>query len=743
MAKKRQESTATKPATTRRTTTEREHDVERKRAQRKAASEIEIPACADRERRERLEANDVEWLRYYFGPGCGLANEDVFSYDFVPEQLDIIGAIGDAMRFGRDQSIAGSRGGGKTTIAERLGLKYVLQGACDYIVILAATGKMAEDIVEDLDGYITENERLLADYPEVCVPVRELEGAPQRANTQHARGIRHDNGQGYAGHRTAFSWCGRELVFPRVPGSPASGAIIATRGLDAAVRGLKKKGKRPKLAIVDDPDTEDTARSEEQARKLELRIDAAIGGLGGQKSPIGRVILTTLQSRTAVSFKLTDPKQKPTFRGRRYRWLVKPPERLDLWEEYMQLRIADLQRRDEAGVDLDTDCRRSHQFYLDRREQMDAGAVVGNPHRFDASILADGSQREVSSLQAYYNLVVKLGAEVVATEYDNDPPAETDNIDRVVLSAYHIQTNCLSGLDRFTVPDGTTLVTRAADVQKLGLHHVTIAWDENAAGAIIDYDFWPFVGTEGRAAKDCELLVLEGLWAWHAALQEQVLADATGKEWKVDLTLIDMGWKDEAWSGQPVQRFCAELGNRDWLPSKGIPSYRKPHDSKRMIVGDNWHVAWPNGLPICEMNSDAWKLKVHEGFLAERGASGALTVYNPPLVDGRPPRNAHLSYAKHVLAETYESRPAKGFKRPVIGWYHSGKPNHWFDATYAAICARSVRGLRSIPTPRPIAPKPVQPQPATATSRRESATNRQDATTQTMTRRRIDFRRRA
>ncbi|MCK8178230.1 hypothetical protein, partial [Erwinia amylovora] len=83
--------------------------------------------------------------------------------------------------------------------------------------------------------------------------------------------------------------------------SPAAGSIVDTRGLDAAVRGLKKKGKRPKLAIVDDPYTEDTARSEEQARKLEKRIDAAIGGLGGQRRSIGRVVLTTLQSRTAVS----------------------------------------------------------------------------------------------------------------------------------------------------------------------------------------------------------------------------------------------------------------------------------------------------------------------------------------------------------------------------------------------------------------------------------------------------------
>jgi len=93
----------------------------------------------------------------------------------------------------------------------------------------------------------------------------------------------------------------------------------------------------------------------------------------------------TLQRRDCVSAKFTDPTQKPSWKGRRFRFRIKPPDRIDLWKEYVELRQADFQ----AG---DSQARRSHQWYLDRREIMDAGAVVANPNRFNGDTLPDGSQ---------------------------------------------------------------------------------------------------------------------------------------------------------------------------------------------------------------------------------------------------------------------------------------------------------------------------------------------------------------
>jgi len=209
---------------------ERDRDTQRKRELRAASKEVQIPACEDPERRALLESDDTEWLRYYFA--------DLFWYPFTTQQLEMIEAIRNAILYGGDQSLAASRGEGKTKIFERMLLKYTLAGVVKFSVLFAATGLAAQDSLQSIMGEIETNKRLRADYPEVCVPVLGLENTPNRAHYQLLSGKRHDNGEPYQAVSSRFSWCGQEIVLPRVPGSPSSNAIIATRGLDAAVRGL-------------------------------------------------------------------------------------------------------------------------------------------------------------------------------------------------------------------------------------------------------------------------------------------------------------------------------------------------------------------------------------------------------------------------------------------------------------------------------------------------------------------------
>jgi hypothetical protein len=663
---------------------ERERDANRKRESRAAGKTVNVPVCADPERRKRLEANDEAWLLWYFGEDSG--SENPFTYEFTEQQKEMITAIRHAITRGEDQSIAASRGEGKTTYCQRMILKYTLQGVIKFAILFAATGSAAQDSLETIQTEIEFNDRLCADYPEVCVPVRALDNTPNRAHYQLVVGKRHDNGQPYDPTASSFSWCGQQIYLPKVPGSPSKGAIIATRGLDSEVRGVSKRGKRPDVAVIDDPDTQETIRNPEQADKLEKKIDRDIAALGSQTRSIGRVMLSTIQNRKCVSFKFTDPEQKQSWKPKRFRFLVKPPDRLDLWQEYIGLKQTDWVK----GTN------KAHEFYLANREVMDAGAIVGNVNRFTAA--------EVTALEFYYTQVARLGAEAVATEYDNDPAAD-ENTQRQVLTAYHIQNNCNSDLEKREVPDGTICITRAGDVQKLGLHHVTIAWNEEGAGSIIDYDFFEFL-TKGKKAADCELLILEGLHAWYAAQQEQPFMDVHGDLYDVDLTLIDQGWKDETWNAQPVQMFCAQVGINNYIPSKGQPNYRRPSDSDRIIIGDNWHISFQGGLPTVIMNADHWKHKVHDGLMLDGGQPGALTLHLPvKKEDGR--REKHMSYSKHILQEVWQTRPTKGFGGNRTGWFNIGqKPNHWFDATYAAICARSLCRISTLPPATPTAPPP-------------------------------------
>jgi hypothetical protein len=50
-----------------------------------------------------------------------------------------------------------------------------------------------------------------------------------------------------------------------------------------------------------------------------------------------------------------------------------------------------------------------------------------------------------------------------------------------------------------------------------------------------------------------------------------------------------------------------------------------------------------------------------------------------------------------------------GFKENRTGWWKSPKPNHYFDATYQAIVARSMRGIGVLETPALPTMPAVQP----------------------------------
>ncbi|MCH8840295.1 MAG: phage terminase large subunit family protein, partial [Planctomycetes bacterium] len=541
-----------------RATEKHQRDAERKRIQRQQDRLVIIPRCKDRDRREALEDSDVNWLYYYFSEKSGVP--DPFWYPFTNQHMAMIEGFGDAILHGGDQAVAASRSEGKTTILERLITKYTLHGQLSYSVLFQATGALADNSLDTIKQAIEENELLHDDYPEVCYPVRALENTPQRAHYQIVSGDRHDNLEPFKMAHSRFTWCGNEVIFPKVPGSPSSGAIIATRGLDGAVRGLKKRGRRPSLAAIDDPDTEETVLSEGQAKKLEDRIDKTIGGLGSQSKPVARIFLGTIQSRTACAYKYTDPKVKPSWKGKRFRYVITPPDNVVLWDEYVEIRSEEF-RAFAAEKSTDKHCRKSHKFYLDNREKMDAGAVVANEYRFNPEVLADGTQVEVSSLQHFYNEVSRLGPEAADSEYNNDPPKEI-GVSESTIDATKIQ-HRLSGYERRVVPPECTILTQGIDVRKRGLHWVVKAWRADATNFVIDYGIFDTHGTTYGSDEGVELAIRRAILGRMEETKEGTYRKVSGEKLEVGLTLVDSGWQAPA-----VYQACLEIG-LGIFPAKG------------------------------------------------------------------------------------------------------------------------------------------------------------------------------
>lgn len=701
----------------------RAREAKRLRLARTTDREVHVPSLtpAQARKRKRLERDDAKWLRFFF-PDAPYG----FWYPFTQQQQAIIRAIGFAIKHGGDQAIAASRGEGKTQLARRLCIKYTLSGTVSFVVLFASTGSDAADSLEAIRADIQENDLLCEYYPEVCVPVRALENTPNRAHYQTVTGHRHDTGAQYAQTPSRFHWCGHELSIPNVPGSPSAGAIIATRGLDSAVRGLNKKGRRPDVAIIDDPDTEETASNPQQAAKLEKRIDRAIAGLGSQQRPIARVMLTTLQNRICVSYRYTDPMAKPSWKGKRFRFLVKPPKNQDLWQQYVQMVQDDLRELDDNGEPLDPHARRAHALYLQHRKAMDLGGAVANRHRYDPSRLADGSQKEISALQRYYNEVARIGPDAVATEYDNAPPDD----DRQVagISPRQIQLR-LSGLPYRVVPDCVLKITQGIDVGKRWLHWVVRAWvqrsdDQVATGYTIDYGETPTSGTVSGSEEGIDEAIKRALRARAEQIARDPYCTAAGKVCDIDLTLIDCQYRMEA-----IYDYCIEAGqfflrtrntNGRFSPSAGVGAsngairedWRQiTHSTDDTIPGDFWKMSkQANGIWQTRMHADSWKLWEHDRWMGEPDAAGGLLVWgeSPTAAEAAAGRLSYAQrqhrqpfpsglpgFADQICAEieAEEVRNNVTIRRWISGENLNMKHNHLFDAAYRADVAASMLGV--------------------------------------------------
>lgn len=677
----------------------RKADREKKRAERQAVSVVEIRKCQDREWRELLESDVSDWLRWF--------GYHEFTRQFTAQQLEMIQAILRAIKHGGDQSIAAPRGEGKTSLCEWVLMYATLTGLVQFSVLFAATGADAESSLETIRERFASNERLAESYPEVCDPVIALENTAQRARTQTVSGWRHDNGERYENVPSKFSWCGREIRLPDVPGSIAAKALIATRGLDAAVRGMKRGSIRPQVAVIDDPDTEETVNSDDQAAKLEKKIDRNIAGLAGQTRRIGRVMLTTVQNRRCVSFKYTDPAQKPSFHGKRFSFLVTPPTATNLWDDYVAMRQIDWQQGTTHA----------HEFYAARQAEMDAGAVVGNPWR-------RGDAGELTALQFYFNEVARIGQDAVDAELQNNPPEESGPVESGITPFRILKK--LSGFPHREIPPGCTYISQGIDVGKRYLHWVVRAWKpDGEAGFTIDYGVQQVYGVTTGSEDGLDDAIRDAINQRMEAIAEDPYSDAHGEIMEVGMTLVDARYRTPA-----IYSTCASLG----LGIRPVMAYgrsggcvkinfsevlRRTQDRKP--GGDGWFesrqsIGDGRSIWMVAIDADRWKAWEHDRWMTAPDKPGCMWLYgmqgdDPKRITGDELEHQRRHYPAHICAEIEVEETIDGVVKRY--WKPKGE-NHWLDASsYSNVAAHMIgvtmhgtkqpRRKRADPTARPTA----------------------------------------
>jgi hypothetical protein len=534
---------------------------------------------------------------------------------------------------------------------------------------VAATAEDAERILHNIKMEYETNDALFADFPEICAPVRALEGAPQRSNTQEVNG-----------KRTLIRWSGKHVVFPTVEGSPSSGSILMTKGMDGSIRGARYRNRRPDLIIIDDAETRESASNDSQIETRELIIEQDIGGLGGPGKRVARVMLCTCMNRRCVSYRFTDPKVKPSWNGRRYAMMVKAPDREDLWNEYIQIRQMSMSEGDRFG-------RTAHKFYLEHRAEMDAGAIVGNPKRYITSNLEDGEPAEVSAIQHAYNIIASKGLPYFQAECQNDPSAEGEP-QHNGLTAAHVARK-LSGIPRGLMPNDTQALTGFIDLGKRVCHWCVIAWQPGARGSIIDYG----VEEVHNADAGPEPAIVRALHTWRDRILAGPYMTQSGVPKRLDAVLIDAGnWDTAVW------QFVTDVGGSPFRAAKGFGSGYKQSpfntptkSSSDTRVGEHWVVArQPHGGWLHRLDVDYWKRWCHDRFLTPTESPGSLAVFGDD-------HRVHHSFSHHIVSEVEKEEfvVGKGLRRY---WDQQNANNHWLDCVTGACAAGSMCGVQLLPS---------------------------------------------
>ena len=631
----------------------------------------ELPAIVNPRRRKKCERNFQVYCEEYFPNSFALAWSD--------DHKKVIRKIERSVLEGSLFAVAMPRGSGKTTLAETASIWAHSYGHRRFIALLGSDAKSAEAMLDSIKTEYEVNDLLFEDFPEICYPIRCLEGIVNRCA-----------GQTFKGERTHITWTAREVVLPTIAGSKASGAVLRVAGLLGRIRGMKYKTAdgqtlRPDLVIPDDPQTDQSANSVSQCERRERILAGAVLGLAGPKKKIAGIMPCTVIREGDMVDRILDPKIHPEWNGERCKLLNSFPKRMDLWDKYRDV-LEDSMRAGE-GMEKAT------AVYLEHQAEMDEGAKAAWPARFNPD--------EASAIQHAMNLYFRDEYSFFA-EYQNEPKKlQTSELPELTAAEIAERT---SKLAHGVVPIWATRLVAGYDVQASGLFYAVIALAEDFTGTVIDYDTWPkqsrryFTLRDMKAtfATHCKAKTLVG--QIREALDtstEEILGLAWKREdgavLRIEKCAIDANYQDDA-----VYEFCL----RSKYPQVVIPSdgmYLGPNatpiaERKKKIgerVGLNWYIPVASGnRPVRKLVFDTnfWKTFTHERLRVPSTDSSSLTLY------GSSPK-PHRLFSEHFTAEF---RHRAGGKREIDEWKQKpGKPdNHFFDATYNAMVAGSVLGCK-------------------------------------------------
>lgn len=651
----------------------------------------ELPSVVDPARRQQATTNFRDFCEAYF--------PQTFHLPWSQDHLKVVRKIEQAVLHGGLFAMAMPRGSGKTTLAECACLWAMLNGHREFVALIGSDEGHASDMLESIKMELDGNDLLLADFPEVVFPIQRLDGIANRCN-----------GQLYAGDRTYIGWTAKEIVLPTVrpqgwPDHPhlksfvrdtgrslASGAVIKVAGITGRIRGMKFKradgrAVRPSLVVLDDPQTDESARSLSQCAHRESILAGAVLGMAGPGKKISGIMPCTVIRPQDMADNILNRDLHPEWNGERTKLVYSFPVNESLWAKYAQIRAEGLRAEDEG--------RAATEFYRQHQAAMDVGANVAWPERFNHD--------EVSAIQHAMNLRLQDEAAFYA-EYQNEPlPESTPDTDE--LTAEQIA-NKLNRFPRSVIPQSAVQLAAFIDVQATLLFYMVVAWEQDFTGYVIDYGSFPDQRRPYftlRDARQTLTSVAEGSGpegAIYAGL-ERLTHALLGREWSLDgrgtirvgKCLIDANWGA---STDLIYAFCRQAVYAGTVvPSHGrfVGASSQPFSEYKRRPGDrlgfNWRVPNIHGKRAVRhvvFDANFWKSFVQARLAVTAGDRGCLSLFGDR-------SETHRLLAEHLTAEYRVKTEARG--RVVDEWKQRPErpDNHWFDCLVGCAVAGSMLGV--------------------------------------------------
>lgn len=665
----------------------------REREQTRAGRDIgDLPPVVDQARKNRGRVS----LRCF----CETYLPERFQLAWSADHLKVLAKIERAVLDGGLFALAMPRGSGKTTLCEAASIWAIVYGLRKFIALIGSDETAALELLASIKIELETNERLLADFPEACFPIVCLDGISHRCK-----------GQLYLGERTHIGWQGKTLVMPTIPGSAASGTIVKVAGITGRIRGMKHarpdgQNVRPDLVVVDDGQTDESARSVTQCTQREKILAGAILGLAGPGKKIAGLLPCTVIVRGDMADRILDRKLHPEWQGERMRLVYRWPDRQDLWDRYAEIRAEELAH--DRGIDAATEFVREHY------DEMHAGSQVAWPERHNSD--------ECSALQHAANLKLN-DPDAFESEFQNEPPDLAADAELLTIDQLAAKVN---GYAKTVPPQEATHVTAFIDVQGQLLYWLVAAWSDDFTGFVIDYGAWPdqrqryFTLSNARQTLERRYrgTGLEG--RLHAGLRDlttelttKIFTREDGATLPVRHVLIDANWGE---STDVVYKFVSQAHSPVLFPShgRGVKASDSPMNAwgvkpgEKVGLNHRLRKSTEHRSPVRHVLYDTnfWKSFVHARLAVAAGDRGCLSLYGRT-DGGRPlPATEHRMLAEHLRAEDRTLVEAEG--RKVHEWRlkPGGPDNHLFDCLVGAAVAASMDGC-VLPEHRPVA-KPTR-----------------------------------